>query len=146
MILAKQIAVYLNIVHCKFRQYVADILLNEGINITPEQFILIDTLWNEGTMSQQKIADTINKDKNSVTKLVDALEKKGLVVRLPDENDRRSNLIALTPIAESMKLQAKETAINTIDTIIGNIPEEELSLFVEVLKKMQKKMEDYEAK
>ena len=36
----------------------------------------MDTLWNEGKMSQQQIADTILKDKNSVVKLIDGLEKK----------------------------------------------------------------------
>ena len=35
-------------------------------------------------MSQQSMADKMQKDKNSVTKLVDALEAKGLVVRQKD--------------------------------------------------------------
>jgi DNA-binding MarR family transcriptional regulator len=42
----------------------------------------MDTLWNEGTLTQQAIAFIIQKDKNSVTQFIDNLEKKGLVTRL----------------------------------------------------------------
>ena len=83
-----------------------------GIELTPEQFLLIDILWNQGTMTQQKVADAMQKDKNSVTKLVDALEQKGLVVRQRGSKDRRENRLILTQKALEMKIGAKETGIS----------------------------------
>ena len=81
MLLSKRIAVELNLAGCKLKQYTAVMLKKSNIKLTPEQFLLIDLLWNQGPMSQQQLADQMQKDKNSVTKLVDAIEQKGLVVR-----------------------------------------------------------------
>ncbi|MDD3911463.1 MAG: hypothetical protein PHZ22_04690, partial [Bacteroidales bacterium] len=69
MILNKQVGVFLNLVHNKFKQYVSSIFQSQGFNITPEQFLVMDTLWDEGVLSQQQIADIIIKDKNSIVKL-----------------------------------------------------------------------------
>lgn len=51
------------------------------VPLTPEQFMLIDLM---------------KKDKNSVTQLVDAIERKGFVVRQQNAQDWRSNTIVLT--------------------------------------------------
>lgn len=136
MILNKQVGVFLNLVHCQFKQYLNKIFHNHGFNLTPEQYLVIDTLWDEGVLSQQQIADIIIKDKNSVTKLIDALEKKGLVYRKTDEHDRRQNKIHLTEHALSIKDIITEIALESTNTIYKNIPKEDLEKFVSVLKKM----------
>ena len=141
MLLSKEIAVYLNLAACKLKQYSAAMLKQYNVGLTPEQFLLIDLLWNQGPMSQQKMADMMQKDKNSITKLVDALEKKGLVVRKKDETDRRSNLLLLTNEAESLKMGAKEKGISILDSILEGISEEELKSFLDTLGKLTGNME-----
>lgn len=111
-----------------------------GVGLTPEQFLLIDLLWNQGAMTQQKVADTMQKDKNSVTKLVDALEQKGLVVRQKGESDRRENILVLTPKAIEMKESAKETGISILEDMIDDISEEELKSFLSTLNKLTSNM------
>ena len=101
MLLSKEIAVELNLTGCKLKQFIAAKLRQMDVPLTPEQFILIDLLWNQGSMSQQQLADQMQKDKNSVTKLVDALERKGFVVREQNRQDRRSNTLVLTEKAEA---------------------------------------------
>jgi len=140
MILNKQVGVFLNLVHCQFKQYLKTIFNKHGINLTPEQFLVMDTLWDEGVLSQQQIADIIVKDKNSVTKLIDALENKGLVDRIPDKGDRRMNKIHLTDHARSLQSDATEVALQCTNCIIRDIPSEELVSFVSVLTKMSKNM------
>lgn len=140
MILSKQIAVSINLVACKFTQYTAARLRKEGVGITPEQFLLIDLLWNQGPMTQQRIADTMLKDKNSVTKLIDALERKGLVVRKQSSTDRRANNIFLTEKGEAMKDGAKEKGIDILDNILEGIDEDELLAFLDTLNKMSENM------
>ncbi|MDD4058779.1 MAG: MarR family transcriptional regulator [Bacteroidales bacterium] len=112
------------------------IFAEHGFNLTAEQFLVMDTLWDEGTMSQQEIADIILKDKNSVTKLIDALERKGLVVRVVGENDRRQKMIHLTEKAIEVKEAITKIALESTDSIIKDIPREELVNFVKVLNKM----------
>ncbi|MDD2491312.1 MAG: MarR family transcriptional regulator [Bacteroidales bacterium] len=112
------------------------IFAEHGFNLTAEQFLVMDTLWDEGTMSQQEIADIILKDKNSVTKLIDALERKGLVVRVVGENDRRQKMIHLTEKAIEVKEAITKIALESTDSIIKDIPREEIVNFVKVLNKM----------
>ena len=136
MILNKQVGVFLNLVHFQFKQYLSKIFQNHGFDLTPEQFLVMDTLWDEGVLSQQQIADIIIKDKNSVTKLIDALEKKGLVKRVAGTSDRRLNKIHLTDLAISMKDDITAIALESTNSIIRDIPKEELINFVRVLNKM----------
>lgn len=140
MLLSKEIAVYLNLAACKLKQYTAAMLKQSNVDLTPEQFLLIDLLWNHGAMSQQKMADTMQKDKNSITKLVDALEKKDLVERRKDSSDRRSNTLTLTKKAESMKTGAKEAGISMLDKVLEGISEEELKAFLNTLGKLTDNM------
>lgn len=140
MILSKEIAVSLNLAACKFKQYTANLLRKNNINLTPEQFLTIDILWNQGAMSQTKLAEEMEKDKNSITKLVDALEKKELVMRQRDKNDRRSNTIVLTKKAEQMKDDAKKFGVSMLDNLLLGIDEKELRSFLVTLDKITKAM------
>ena len=130
----------------KIKQYVNTIFNSHGFNLTAEQFLVMDTLWDEGVMSQQQIADTILKDKNSVTKLIDALEKKGLVERVAGRSDKRQNLIHLTQKAVEIKESITQVAIDTTDKIIKDIPREDLINFVKVLNKMAENIDSLEKK
>ena len=140
MILSKSVAVSLNLAACKLKQFTAAMIKRNNIDLTPEQFLLIDLLWNEGPMSQQVMADTMHKDKNSITNLADQLEKKGWVVRKKDDFDRRSNILILTEKAESLKLEAKEKGISILEQIIEGISEEDLTVFLNTLEKLSDNM------
>ena len=136
MLLSKRIAVELNIAGCKLKQYTAAMLKQQNVDLTPEQFLVIDLLWNTGPLSQQEIADQMHKDKNSITKLVDAIEKKGFVKRNQNPNDRRSNTIVLTELADSLKDDAKTKGIFILDKMLTGISEEELHSFLDTLDKL----------
>jgi len=136
MLLIKQISVYLNIVHFKFKQTLSECFRKQGLSITPEQFVVLDTLWDDGAMSQQRLADIISKDKNSVTKLVDGLEKKQMLRRVPSKTDRRVNIIEVTDLANQIKAHATEVAIKSVNCILNGISDEDLQKVVEVFTKI----------
>lgn len=140
MILPKEIAVYINLAACKLKQYTSAMLKHNKVGLTPEQFLLIDLLWNQGPQSQQNLADTMKKDKNSITKLVDALEKKKFLVRQRNVQDKRSNILVLTPKAEKLKVEAKEKGISMLEKVLTGISEEELRNFLDTLNKMTDNM------
>ena len=130
----------MNLTGCKLKQFIAAKLRQMEVPLTPEQFILIDLLWNQGSMSQQQLADQMQKDKNSVTKLVDALERKGFVVREQNRQDRRSNTLVLTEKAEGLKHGAKQKGISILDEMLVGISEEELRSFLMILHKLNRNM------
>ena len=133
MMLIKQVGVLANIFNCKMKKYIAAAFKANGINLTAEQFLVMDTLWNQGEMTQQTIAYIIQKDKNSVTQFIDNLEKKGLVQRAVDASDRRVNNIKLSKEGMAMKDNTKAVAIEAINRILDGISEADLQTFVKVL-------------
>lgn len=140
MILNKKVGVFLNLVHCRFKLYMSIIFQSHGFDISPEQFLVLDTLWDDGVLSQQEIAARIQKDKNSVTKLIDALEKKNLVQRIANKQDRRLNQIHITDKGQEIKDKVTEIAMEATNTIIKDIPKEDLYTFLRVLTKMSDNM------
>lgn len=141
MLLSKEVAVELNLTGCKLKQFIAAKLRQADVPLTPEQFMLIDLLWNHGEMSQQQLADMMQKDKNSVTKLVDAIERKGFVVRKQNVHDRRSNTLVLTDKANLLKHVAKQKGISILDEMLKGIGEDELKSFLETLHKLNANMD-----
>ena len=137
MLLIKKIAVYINILNCSIIKYFAKELSRNDINLTPEQYLVMDILWDAGVLSQQAIADVIQKDKNSVTKFIDSLEKKGLVYRAVNKKDRRINDIIVSE--EGMKLKSKttEVAINMMRNVLKDIKEEDLISFDKVMNQIK---------
>lgn len=136
MILIKQAGVYVNILNCKLKKHLAEVFKKNGVNLTAEQYLVMDTLWNEGTLTQQAIAFIIQKDKNSVTQFIDNLEKKGLVSRSVSKEDRRVNNIVVTKEGMALKDSTKQLAIDTMEKALEGIPEEDVLTFVDVLKKI----------
>ena len=136
MILVKQAGVYVNILNCRLKKYLTEVFKKNGVNLTAEQYLVMDTLWNEGTLTQQAIAFIIQKDKNSVTQFIDNLEKKGLVSRSVSKDDRRVNNIVVTKEGMAMKDSTKQLAIETMEKALEGIPEQDVLTFVDVLKKV----------
>ena len=136
MILVKQAGVYVNILNCKLQKHLAEVFKKNGVNLTAEQYLVMDTLWNEGTLTQQAIAFIIQKDKNSVTQFIDNLEKKGLVTRSVSQDDRRVNNIVVTEEGMALKDSTKQLAIDTMNKALEGIPEQDVLTFVDVLKKV----------
>ena len=109
---------------------------NAGIEITIEQWSVLYHLWKEDGMSQQQLCDATFRDKPSITRLVDNLEKLDLVKRMASKTDRRINKICLTP--ESIKLQelSMEVANVTLNEALVGVSEEHLEGAKIVLQKV----------
>lgn len=144
MILIKKIAVNINILNCSLIKYFAKELNRNDINLTPEQYLVMDILWDAEVLSQQAIADIIQKDKNSVTKFIDSLEKKGLVYRAVNKNDRRVNNIIVSEEGMKLKDKTTEVAVNMMGNVLKNIKEEDLIAFDKVMNQIKKNIDEAE--
>ena len=141
MMLIKEIAVYVNILNSRIKKRFFDDLQNNGINVTPEQYLVLDILWENQPLSQQKIADMIQKDKNSVTKIIDSLEKKNLVSRIVDKNDRRINIIECTEQGRNLEKISTDVAIKFMNDVVKGIDKQDLDSFVKVMLQMKNNLE-----
>ena len=113
----------------------------EGIDITTEQWSVLACLWKKDKVTQQTLCNLTSKDKPSMTRLIDKLEKRNLVTRVSDHNDRRINLIHLTDKGMALHQKATELVQKIATKTLGNILEEELIMSKAVLKRIMVNLE-----
>ncbi|MFT7120530.1 MAG: DNA-binding MarR family transcriptional regulator [Neolewinella sp.] len=88
-----------------------------GIDITPEQWVLLDHLFKAGASSQTDLANGTFKDAPTVSRIIDKLSQKGMAQRSRFPNDRRRYQVDLTdkgreihgvlnPKVEELRVQA----------------------------------------
>ena len=104
-----------------------------GVEITIEQWSVLYHLWKEDGQSQQQLCDATFRDKPSITRLVDNLEKQGLVKRTANKDDRRVNKICLTPEAEKLQEQSMELANQTLNEALAGVTNGQIEIAKEVL-------------
>ncbi|MBB4079927.1 DNA-binding MarR family transcriptional regulator [Lewinella aquimaris] len=69
---------------------------DEGIEISTEQWVLLDRLYTDGDASQTDLANGTFKDAPTVSRIIDKLAKKKLVERRRFPNDRRRYQVVIT--------------------------------------------------
>lgn len=109
---------------------------NVHIEISAEQWSILYQLWNKEGLSQQEIANNTFKDKPSITRLLNNMEKLNLVVRVPHQTDKRTKLIYLTKKGKDLKEKSMEQADKTLKEALENLTEAEMDVCYEALKKV----------
>lgn len=74
-----------------------------GYDVTAEQFAVLVSLWKKEAQTPSQLAEQLAKDKTNMTRILDGLEKRNLVVRRFHESDRRSCGIHLTEAGRQIK-------------------------------------------
>ncbi len=99
--------------HRNFREH--------GLDITSEQWSILYYLWIEEGRTQQELACLTFRDKPSISRLINNLEKVKLVMRVHDDEDKRANLIFLTKqgrqIREVCMRQARRTIAQALEGV-----------------------------
>ena len=104
-----------------------------GLNLTIEQWSVLYHLFKQDGISQQELCNATFRDKPSITRLVDNLEKLQLVKRVASESDRRMNLVFLTKQAQRLQEQTIELAAETLNEALVGVPPEKIEVCKEVL-------------
>ena len=107
-----------------------------GYDITAEQWRMLICLWIEDGQTQQQLSEKTGKDKSSITRLITNLEKRNILVRIPNHADGRSKLIYLTRKGIDYQEALAPIVQNTLKEAQENIPDEETDLCKSVLKKI----------
>nr|WP_319495332.1 MarR family transcriptional regulator [uncultured Desulfobacter sp.] len=97
-----------------------------GFDISYEQWSVLVHLYREDGQTQQALARTAVKDKAAVTRLLNGLEKKNIVLRIPDRNDKRSNFVYLTNKAKEIKPHLVGFVEEMLDEAAQGIDPEEM--------------------
>lgn len=120
--------------HTAYRLRLLNVFMQAGLDITPDMYFILRYLWGERDgCRQQELADRTGKDKASLTKLLDNLEKRDLVKRAADETDRRSKRIWLTGAGKKLKEKVYPLALSVVELAERGLSRNDLLLAQGVL-------------
>ncbi len=113
-------------------------LLESGITV--DQWVLLKIIEEHGQISQVDIAQEALKDTASITRILDLLQKKGLIQRIDDDFDRRKYLISLTVdgIAFFNRMLPQISQIR--DQIVKGLSKEEIQALKATLNKIRRNL------
>ena len=113
---------------------------NSGIDISMDQWLVLGPIWENEGISHKEISEYCLKDKTSVTKIIDTLEKKNLVVRVSDQLDHRIKRVVLSNKGKKLFLEVIPVMELTRDQLREGITEKEVELLRSVLSKIYKNL------
>jgi DNA-binding MarR family transcriptional regulator len=108
----------------------------KSFDITTEQWMIMNRLFEEGGISQKELSERTLKDQGALTRTLDIMEKKGLVKRQINPDDRRSFLIYLTDEGQDVRVQIVPIAEQCIEDAVKGFTEEEVDTLTTLLKRV----------
>jgi DNA-binding MarR family transcriptional regulator len=109
---------------------------NAGLEITIEQWSVLYHLWKEDKLSQQELCNRTFRDKPSITRLIDNLEKQKLVKRIASPTDRRINLVELTDAALELQHITIDLANQTMAEALVGVEKHEIEIVKSVFQRV----------
>lgn len=125
----------------KITQSLSNVL--KDFDIAPEQRAILDFIDQDDSLSQNELSLALGKDKTTVSRTLDALEKREYILRVPNLEDKRVKAISLT--AKGKKVLDKTNIIieNFRDAMIEDFSQEDINTIFNLLDKLSKNIERY---
>lgn len=116
--------------------YLGKLFKVNGIDLTAEQFKVMLFLWKKEFGSQQDIADLLGKDKTTITRLLEGLEKRGFILRQADKIDKRSKRVIATKAGKLLEEIVMPLIIQSSERITSQFTSQEIEITKKVLKSL----------
>ena len=121
----------------------AQCISDKGIDaFSGEQGKILFVLWQKDKITQKELATEIGLAKNTITVMLEKMEKNNLIRRITDENDKRKSLVILTDYAKSLKKSFDEISDEMLKKVYKGFSEEEIDKYEEYLHRIIKNFEE----
>lgn len=125
------------IVHKKVTAMFAE----RGFNVTVEQFGVLAFLWYKEGVKQQDIADDLKRNKTTITRIIENMINRNLIVKVPDQLDKRNKLIFLTQKGKALQKEMVESSGLVYYQTLNNITSKDIEKCLMILKQMMKNLQ-----
>ncbi len=126
----------LGVAHTSMFRHLSKLMKEQNLPITPEQFSVLSHLWQKDGLQQTELALCTNRNRANVTRILDILEREGIVERRDDDSDRRVFRIYLTNKGKSIREATAKCAEQSIKDSLKGLSKEEIDTCVKVLLKI----------
>ena len=113
-----------------------------GLYVTPEQWSVLGTLWNEEGIHQSLLAEKTDNDRHNITRILDLLEKQDLIRRKPDQHDKRRQRVYLTDAGKKLEIRLAPIVTEFLRKAFQGLTEEELTELKHILNQIQSNLGD----
>lgn len=97
------------------------------------EFDVIHLVRHNPGITQTKVRELLKIDRGAAAKRVASLENKGYLIRKPNPEDRRSQLLYATEKAENLKNSKAHIETVFYEWLLGELPQEEKTAFCKTL-------------
>lgn len=111
-----------------------------GLELTPEQWIVLVQLWTKDGQSQSALSELTLRDPPTMSRILDTMQKSDLVTRVVDEQDARSRLVKLTKTGKALQAKLVPLAKTLVARLEQDISERDLEITHRTLAKMLQNM------
>ena len=123
----------------------AQCISDKGIDaFSGEQGKILFVLWQKDKITQKELASETGLAKNTITVMLEKMEKNDLIRRITDENDKRKSLVILTEHAKSLKKSFDEISDEMLKKVYKGFSEEEIDKYEEYLHRIIRNLEEKE--
>ena len=109
-------------------------------DLSPSQFGVLETLYHLGPLCQGEISAKLLKSTGNITLVLDNLEKRALVKRVRDQQDRRMVKIFLTPEGEVLIQHIFPQMVEAITREVNILTAEEQAQLGSLCRKLGRKI------
>jgi DNA-binding MarR family transcriptional regulator len=97
--------------------------VSEGVRVaTPlREHWVLTYLAERAEISQQEMANAMEIDRSEVVRLIDSLEKAGLVTRTRDPQDRRKYRLAITAAGDRLRVDTNAKILQATDVLLARL-------------------------
>ena len=123
----------------------AQCISDKGIDaFSGEQGKILFVLWRKDKINQKELATETGLAKNTITVMLEKMEKNNLIRKITDENDKRKSLVILTDYAKSLKKPFDEISDEMLKKVYKGFSEEEIDKCEEYLHRIIRNLEEKE--
>ena len=111
-----------------------------GLDISLDQWMVLGPIWQLKNPSHKDLSEFCLKDKTSISRIVDTLEKKNLVLRVNDQLDQRMKRVVLTQEGKQLFNHVVPIMEKTREEVRQGISDSEIDAFKRVLLQINKNL------
>ncbi len=121
-----------------YKSIIKELHANQIYGIVPSHGGILYALFKDGELSMKSLAERIDRDKSTVTTLVQKLIKMGYVKKIKDENDNRVFYIVLTQKGKELEPIFNDISKKLIQRVYTNITQDEKKAVIGILERIHK--------
>lgn len=121
------------------RQLAASRIKAAGLNITPEESVLLNQLWDQDNQTISQLGKWSVKEPSTLTRQIDGLVKKGYVVRAQGARDRRKVFIKLTRSGKTLQKAFNAARVRELDSDVVPLQAKDEKKFLALLQQIRTK-------